>query len=498
MSKQKLMAIYIRVSKDKLEQKTSIENQKQQFIQYANDNNYKIFDFYTDIDSGTLANRPDFERLLQDAQQKKFDIIASKEVSRLCRNVELAYKLKRITEDYNIDLITAEGAINTLENNHELFGLFSWLAEYEAQRTGQRLKAMLLTRAKNGLFNGSIPPYGYYCKEGRLFLRNDDTPEIVKRIFREYISGKGIDTIAKGLYTENIQTPSQIACKKDASNIWYGKTVKNILTNQAYIGNMEQKKERTINSISKKRIKNDASNIVLIEDTHEPIISKEDFYIVQDLLKSRSKERGHQAVNLFTNLLRCGDCGKGMHFKKYRKGYVCATYAKLGKNICDSHFIKESNLTETILGEINLFISSHKNLNALTINYMQLESVHEKKITKIESAINSNKAKLKKINQRKYNAFNLLTDGTIPKNEYIVFTSKYDEEIELLSKEIRNLQSSLKTLNDSSTIKKIREFKEAEVKIETLTPDILNKFIDKIEISKEGNLKIYYRFKSNI
>ena len=290
MLRRKRIAVYIRVSKDRLEQKSSLKNQKDMFIQFAKEKNYTIFDFYVDIDSGTKENRPDFERLLKDAQEKKFDIICSKELSRLCRNVFLSYKLKVITENYNIDLITTEGAINTLEGNTDLYGLFAWKAEFEANTTSDRIKKVLTTRAKKGLFNGSIPPYGYYCEKGQLFIRNDETPEIVIRIFSEYIGGKGIDSIARDLFRDNVPTPSQIACKKNASNVWYGKTIKKILTNQAYIGNMEQKKESTINAINKKRLKNDASKRILVENTHEPIISKEMFYIVQDLLKSRRKK----------------------------------------------------------------------------------------------------------------------------------------------------------------------------------------------------------------
>lgn len=166
MLKRKRVAAYIRVSKDRYEQKSSLKNQEEQIIQYANDNGYIIVEFYKDIETGTIENRDDFERLLKDAREDKFDVIISKELSRLARNVALSYKIKMITEDFNIGLITLDGSINTLEGCEELYGLHSWLAEHEAKKTSIRLKDMLTTRARNGLFNGSIPPYGYYCKKG--------------------------------------------------------------------------------------------------------------------------------------------------------------------------------------------------------------------------------------------------------------------------------------------------------------------------------------------
>lgn len=490
MLKRKRAAAYIRVSKDRYEQKSSLKNQKEQILQYAKDNDYIIIDFYTDIETGTIENRDNFERLLKDAQENKFDIIISKELSRLARNVALSYKIKLIAEDFNIGLITLDGSINTLEGNEELYGLHSWLAEYEAKKTSMRLKAMLASRARNGLFNGSIPPYGYYCEKGQLFIRNDDTPKIVKRIFSEYIGGKGIDSIAKGLFNDKIPTTSQIAGKKNSSNVWHGKTIKKILTNQAYIGNMEQKKESTINAVNKKRVKNDTSKRVLVENTHEPIISKEMFYIVQDLLKSRHKERGHQSTHLFTNILRCADCGKGMHFKKNRKGYVCGTSVKLGKNVCSDHIVREAALSEAILKELNSFMSSY----SPTSNSKQLEAIYKKKVSKFESAIKANEQKLIKLNERKDTAFNYLLDKTISRKEYDSYIAKYTKEAEILSNELTDFKSSLEILTAPSTLEKISSFEKPKAKIDELTPEILNKFIEKIEISEDGSPKIYYRF----
>lgn len=484
------LGVYIRVSSDRFEQKSSLENQKELFIQYAEQNNYKIEKFYTDIDSGTKFNRPGLQELIEDIKNKKFDIIVSKELSRLARNGELSYKLRSIAELHGVDLVTLDGAINTLTGNWDLFGLYAWVYENEAATTSDRLKKMLKTRAMNGLFNGSIAPFGYYCKEGKLFIRNDNTPDIVKRIFEEYISGKGIDSIARDLTKDNIKTPSEIAGKKNAGSVWYGKTIKKLLTNKAYIGNIEQIKESTTSVVSKKRTKNDDSKRILIENTHEAIISKEMFYIVQDLLKSRHKERGHQATHLFTNLLRCADCGKGMHFKKNRKGYVCGTSVRLGKNVCSDHIVREADLSEAILKELNSFINSY----STKTSSKELKSLHKKKVLKFESAIKANEQKLETLNKRKSNALDLLLDKTISRAEYDAYISRYTEEATILSNELIAFKSSLEILHAPSTLEKIASFEKPKAKIYELTPEILNKFIEKIEINEDSSAKIYYRF----
>ena len=484
------LGVYIRVSSDRFEQKSSLENQKELFIQYAEQNNYRIEKFYTDIDSGTKLNRPALQQLIADVKDKKFDVIVSKELSRLARNGELSYKLKSIAELHGVHLVTLDGAINTITGNWDLFGLYAWIYENEAAATSDRLKKMLKTRAMNGLFNGSIAPLGYYCKEGKLYIRNDNTPDVVKRIFAEYISGKGIDSIARDLTKDNVKTPSEVAGKKNAGSVWHGKTIKKILTNKAYIGSIEQIKESTTSVVSKKRIKNDDSQIILVENTHEAIISKETFYIVQDLLKSRHKERGHQAKHLFTNLLRCADCGKGMHFKKNRKGYVCGTSVKLGKNVCSDHLIKEDTLSDVILKELNSFISSYQSIDISK----ELKETYKKKVFKFESTIKSTEKKLIKLQERKYKAINRLLDETISRNEYDNLIAIYNKEKEILSNQIKALKSSLEILTSPSTLEKIASFKKTDSKINELTPEILNKFIEKIEIYENDSLKIHFRF----
>ncbi|MGQ9010050.1 recombinase family protein [Bacillus stercoris] len=155
-------------------------------------------EFYVGVQSGTTAKRKKLQRMIENAQDKKFDIILAKELSRLARNGELSYKIKSLCEkNQGIHIITLDNAINTLTGNTNMFGLYTWMYEQESQNTSNRVKETLKTRAKKGLFKGSNPPYCYEVKEGKLFIRNDETPEIVRRIFREYLEGSGRESIAR-------------------------------------------------------------------------------------------------------------------------------------------------------------------------------------------------------------------------------------------------------------------------------------------------------------
>lgn len=215
-------AVYVRVSTDKEEQKTSLENQRNLFLNYVNENGWSISDFYVEVESGTTAKRTELQRLISDAKAKKFDIILAKELSRLARNGKLSYEIRDIALMNNIHILTLDNAINTLEGNHQMFGLYAWIYELESQRTSDRVKSVLKLKAQRGEFKGSIPPLGYELTSGQLFIRNDATPDIVRRIFKSYMAGKGHDRNARELNEEGIPTPSKIAGKRNSSSVLWG------------------------------------------------------------------------------------------------------------------------------------------------------------------------------------------------------------------------------------------------------------------------------------
>ena len=149
--------------------------------------------------------------------------------------------------------------------------MYAWLYEQESQRTSERIKYSKASRCRRGLFNGAIAPYGYYIKDGSLYLRNDSTPNIVKRIFNEYISGSGFDAIARKLYEDSIPSPSQVANKPNATEIWHGSSVRNILENPHYTGSLCQGRSSVISVTSNKRSLVNKENLIIIENTHEAL-----------------------------------------------------------------------------------------------------------------------------------------------------------------------------------------------------------------------------------
>lgn len=484
-------AIVVRVSTGRIEQESSLENQKRMFYKYVADNGWDIYDFYVDQKSGTTEKREGLQRLFDDGMKGNYDIILAKELSRLARNVPLAYKIRDMVERHDLDLITLDGAINTIEKKGNMFGLYAWIYELEAQNTSERLKMMFKTKAQMAEFNGSNAPYGYTVVDKKLQVRNDSTPDIIRRIFSEYIEGKGFDAIARGLFNDGVITPAQLAGKRNASNKWHGSSVRKILENPHYTGILRQCREYKPNVTSKKRRTNDLSNQVVIENSHNPIIPLEEFLVVQEIIKNRKRKRPQSEKHLFTNTAFCSDCGKGMHYKKNRKGYVCGNYNKHGSKACSDHIVREGELIRYIFDDIKALYSK-LNRN----NYY--EELNSKAVTikkKVEAKISDNTKQLDEKIREKSNLVISLANGVITKAEYQLAIKVTNE---IISKLETNIYTLSKELQHQDIEKELRDFKrnlDRFINNKTINSEMLHMLIDRIEIHADGTPEVHYRFK---
>lgn len=487
-------AIYVRVSTHNEEQKQSLVNQKEIFMRFIADKGWDLFEIYVDIQSGTKSRkRPEFKRMIEDAKEKKFDIILAKELSRLARNGQLSYEIKNLAENNGIHILTLDGAIDTLAGKTENFGLWAWVYENESQTTSRRVKETFANRARNGKFKGSIPPYGYYVENHKLKIRNDFTPHIVRRIFNSYIAGKGFDRIARELLEEGIPTPSQIAGKTNASPLWHGSSVRAILENPHYTGDLVQQRETTINVTTDKRKKNDPSEFIIVKDTHEAIISKEDFKIVQQLIKERKRKRPRAKQHLFTNIAFCSSCGHSMHYKKNRKGYICGKFNKHGRTQCTAHHVKEDALIEIITKDIRTIFSSFKSDKFRT----EIESRVTKLLEKDQKRLLVIDKDIERLKQDKINALRAKIRKEIENDEYQLLVDDCNSKISKLNEEKILLQETLNKkqneLDFNELHKKLEEFMDNP----TLDRKILHKLIERIEILEDGSPRIYYRFSNS-
>ncbi|XZF75597.1 recombinase family protein [Bacillus sp. AL-1R] len=484
-------AVYARVSTEMDSQKTSIDNQKDLFRNYVAEHNWKIYDFYQDQKSGTKENRPDLKRLIEDGKAGLYDVILAKELSRLARNGRLSYELRDICLQNNIHIVCLDNSINTITGDVQKFGLYAWLYENESENSSRRNKAAKRTKANRGLFVGSNPPYGYYSDNGKLKIREDNTPEIVRRIFGEYLDGKGMDSIAKRFTAEKVPTPSQIANKSNASPLWHATTIKNILNNQHYCGDLVQNRTETISVTTTKRKTLDVAQASIQENTHEPIISKETFQAVKKMLLTRTRTSTAPKSHLFTNVLFCENCQKGMWYKANQKGYRCGGNIKYGDPFCLNRVvIREKELKHIILEDLQALFHSIQDDEFIQSLHKRLD---QKKVS-ISNELTKIKNKANKLNSRKRDYLDMYADQIISREELVEYRKQIDQEVaELETAKIEYQEKLEECESENYAIDLGKKLKDVSL-LDDLTHQILHSLVNKITCSIEGNLRIHYNF----
>lgn len=485
---------YFRVSTKKEEQKQSLENQKELFLNFIKENDYVLYDFYYDSQTGTSAKRSNFIKMFEDAEKGLFDVIIIKDLSRLARNAELANKAKRITQEYNVRIISIDGLVDTFdEDKNKNFGLYAWLYQNESESISTRIKSIYKTKQKNGQFLGSLPPYGYNIVNKKLEPRNDYTADVISLIFKKYLDGWGQDKIARYLTELGHPTPAQLSGKSDAGQYWQGSSIKKILVNPHYIGHLVQYRETTFDAVNKKRKQIPLSEQIRVENTHTPLIDETTFNLVQQKIQSKKKngrvKRYLDNRHLLTGMLYCADCGAPLWYRYDQEGYVCGTYAKHGKKKCTNHAIREALIIDIIKTDIKSFISFDLNKFNLDKKIADSQKRATKSITKLENQINN-------LNQKNKKYLDMLIDGLLDEVTY----RRY---IEMNKVEINSIQEELSSLIVQQEKKRpdIASIRSELVKIanlETLDRELLNMLIDRIEVKDTGELKVYYTFTSPV
>jgi len=481
-------AVYVRVSTEIEAQKTSIAHQINFFESYIQKKGWQLHQIYKDVESGrSIKNRSGLQALLKDAKEAKFDAVLTKSISRFARNTLEGLSMIRDFKSRGIRFIAVEDGFDSEEYDEFMLTLFLSLAQKESEKISERVRFGKWCRAKMGIYNGSLPPYGYQKgPENKLIPADDASVHVVRKIFKMYLEGKGFYKIAQELNRCGYPTPSQWAGKRNSSPVWHQSTVRNILTNPVYIGNLLQNKTEVQHIGKGKRKKRDESRWIQTEASHPGIIDVQIFEEVQRMIQRKEQKKIPASQNLFSGLLICGECGSRMHYKKGKKAYICGKVNKMGKEFCRGSYIQEERLKEIIRSELKNLINVQVSEQSL------LEKIEMKKKEGDHTVdIELNEKYLRELMRRKERLADIWLKGKIDEEVYSRKLKEIQAEEELIRKEHERMIKiyQYQEENLKNWIKKI-------LNIEIIDKLILSAFIRKIQIFKENKIEIQYAFQS--
>ncbi|MEK4458166.1 recombinase family protein [Paenibacillus sp. FSL R10-2748] len=480
----KKVAAYCRVSTDSEEQKESYSNQVNHYTKYIQNNlEWEMADIYADegITGTSTKNRTHFNRMIQDARNGKLDLILVKSISRFARNTLDLLKYVRELKSLGVAVFFERENINTLDTTGEvLLTILSSLAQDESRNISENSRWGILRGFQNGkVFCNTNRFLGYDKDEQGELVINEPEAEIVRRIYEEYLDGKSYQAIARGLMRDKIKTVT-------GGDTWWDSSITLILTNEKYYGALLQQKTVTVDFLTHKRIRNKGQEQqYLIEDNHEPIVSKEIFEAVQKEKARRAKLKGnvmgeskrYSSKYALSSKVYCGCCGAIFKRRTWNSNnpskkvvWQCKTYVNEGKVACAAKSVDEQVLHSAFVRLFNRMYKNKKGfIKTLKAN---IESVLSRKVGQetllnIEGQMQQLKSDLKEL-------VNLKLRNQI---DEIV----YDEETNRLSNELNELRQQKLTLEQEHEQQaKIKERVDEIIQILSLRKDILEQFDDNL------------------
>ena len=515
ITKEFYVAIYIRLSKEdeRLGESESVENQKILLTNYIKEKGYNLVDIYIDDGfTGTNFNRPSFQRLLKDIELGKINMLITKDLSRLSRDyIGTGEYVEKWFPEHNVRYVALTDNIDTFldDSNNDIAPFKAILNDMYAKDLSKKIRTALHTMQKEGKWVGGCPPFGYKVdlNDKNHLVIDEIEASIVKRIFEMFLSGIRINQIRDVLNKENIPTFSitrnrSFERKGNGGNIygyWCNTTIKKILQNRLYTGDMIQNRRQRLSYKYRKIICNTKDKWIIVENTHEPIISKGVFDKVQTLLPKQHQRNDKKEIFLFDGLLTCADCGHNIGIRARRANgkstTVCNYYRKYNKEfrLCTAHGFDYDTLE---LGIVNII----KNI----INQVLDEDLENKVLKKYQNKSNINnylksKEKLEyELNKLKTTLDNMYIDklqGKIIEEMYNRIQDKLNNEIDIANNKLNEINDYIDKLNnDKNNFDKIRQ-EISNFKNEYPSRDLVLKLIKNIAIHENGNIDIYFNFK---
>lgn len=499
----------------------SIQNQhsiNQKHLEYLREQGEQIESVTVYSDDGYAGGnfkRPRYQALIRDIESGKINCIIFKDNSRLGRNYP---ELGRLMEDYFPQKgVRVISVLNNLDSVKDPRGYCSAIVSFSnivnddyIRQLSIKIKCTLTMKRERGEFIGNYAPFGYQKDPADRHRRvvDEEQAEIVRKIFDWYEDGMSASSIAKRLNAMQIMTPGDFkirdGCKsfithdRNSSKLhaWTTTTIATILKNEVYIGNMVQGKHKSVSYRSKKMMLTDESEWTVVEGTHVPIISDEQFAIIHERFARRTRiSPGKTHVYPLSGLVSCGACGHRMN-RVVSQGYaryrcMTRTYAP---DKCQCPSIKEEYLEELILQTLQSLIARLVDVKAVIDAARQFKTINGAK-NEYMLALNKAKREQERLQDAQFHLYDDLQSGLIPKTQYLQFQKRYEAEITVQKVKIEQLNQCLIHLKEArQQDDEFVAFFQKYGNIQKLDWDTVNQLIQKVVFHDKQHVDIYFRF----
>lgn len=507
-----------------IDESESVTNQRRLMNEFINRNGNvgeQCKEFIDDGVSGTNFDRPGWLKLQEEMESGKIKVVITKNLSRLGRsNFECGYFLDYYFPENNIRYIAIQEQIDTANNensNNEYAALNNFINEKYSRDLSKNIKRVYRIKQQAGEYMGGKPVYGYIKdpNDKHKLIIDEEAACVVKRIFDLYLQLHSQSKVMKILTDEKVPIPevykqTRRGIKAKHPYEWNYHTVRNILRNRMYIGDMVQNVHIKKSFREKKIIKTDKEDWVIVEGTHEAIIDKETFDRVQNLLDANYRQPTKPYERTFGGIMYCHECGHKIGVgnpkrdnRPKEKQYVytyCNYYRKNSAyNKCTPHTMNYNNLEEQLLEIITSVCNKYINL----VGYEDIVSKRkktlntytddlEKKIGRLEIDIKSIDLKIEKLYMDRL-------DDIITPDTYKKLTDKFEEQKNIKQKEISELKISVEEYKKDNSIDELLETQKIVkeyLKTRKNPPrELILKIVDRIEIHQDKTVDLHFKLK---
>lgn len=373
-------ALYVRLSREDEREGSSqsIINQEAMLNHFSQKQNIAVYHTYVDDGfSGTDFDRPAFKQMIRDIEAHKINMVITKDLSRLGRDyIMTGYYVERYFPEHEVRYISLLDGIDTAveSTNNDILPFRAIMNDLYAKDISKKIRSIKHNKQKQGIFIGGKTLYGYqFSPDTRSKLAVDEeAAPIVRRIFSMALSGTSCRQIAATLNEEQVPSPSVYAQlntgrKGPYHGLWSSERISAMLQNETYIGNLVQGRMASISYKTQKSVKLPRHQWTVVKSTHAPIIDRETFCKVGQLIRSRQRPKQHRYDYLLKGLIFCHECGYPLGVincprsdQNENLNFICRTYQRFSKSrVCTSHYRSVNSVTDEVLRKVQAVCSAY-------------------------------------------------------------------------------------------------------------------------------------------